>query len=173
MEEFGKNLTSYQEKLISILANQLQRVRDYLNSPDCALFKVNKDKEIGMIVTSGVRTKDDYDRLVLKGYNPSKTSDHFCGYSLNGSPTLGAADIVLTNFNNDYKYLFGKLVWRCGTYFQFGQIILEYNPATKKYWLHFGNDPELIFYFNTKDMLARKKFLTSNDNGRTYQEYKI
>ena len=172
-EEFGKNLTPYQEKLIDILAVELQRVRNYINSEACSDFKVNKKKDIGMVITSGVRTKEDYDSLVARGYNPSKTSDHFCGYSLTGNPTLGAADVILTNFNGDYKGLFNKLVWKCGNEFHFGQLILEYNPANKRYWFHFGNDPERIYGFLTDKVITRKKFLISNDNGKTYQEFKL
>lgn len=170
-EEFGEIANGYQMKLIEILAGELQKVRNWLNS-DCKEFAVNKTRDITMTVTSGVRTANDFMRLKSKGYNPSETSDHLCGFSQNSSPTLGAADIRLGNFNGDYKGVFKKLVAEVDKKFKFGQVILEYNPSTKYYWIHFGNDLELIFEKHVAAVIVRRKYLTSIDNGKSYQEYK-
>ena len=171
-EEFGEVKNGYQLKLIEILATELQKVRDWVNK-NCKEFALNSKKDITMTITSGIRTSEDFMRLKSKGYNPSETSDHLCGISVNGSPTLGAADIRFGNFNGNYKELYKKLVAAHEFYFTFGQMILEYNPSTKCYWIHFGNDPKLIFMPGTAATIARKRFLISNDNGKSYQEYNV
>ena len=53
----------------------------------------------------------------------------------------------------------------------FGQVIYEYNPATKSEWIHLGNDPEQIF--SDKVVVSRKKYLMSLDNGKTYKDFKL
>lgn len=173
LSEFGNesSFTQYQLALVKILANELQNVRDVLNSPNLRNFRVNKDKEIGMKITSGLRTQADYIKLVNKGYNPSKTSDHYFGSVPSDKPTIGAADVVLTNFNNDYEGIYKILVYSDPSYFKFGQIILEYNPSTKNYWIHFGNDPRLVFSESIANVIPRSKYLTSKDNGKTYKPY--
>ncbi|MBR6647147.1 MAG: hypothetical protein IKL09_06505, partial [Clostridia bacterium] len=78
--------TDYQLQLLQILADNLQLVRTFLQE-----FVQAGKKSVSITITSGVRTQADYERLVKNGYNPSKTSDHFCGYQLTAKPTLGAA----------------------------------------------------------------------------------
>ena len=164
LSEFTSNdLTSYQIDLLKILAGELQIVRDSLQA-----FKSGK-KAVTMTITSGVRTKADYDRLVKKGYNPSLTSDHFCGYSTDGNPTLGAADVRVNNCSLPLKQValyIKELV--LGYEVNFGQVIYERNPDTGAEWIHLGNDPEMIFKSNIQ--ISRKKFLMSLDNGKTYKE---
>lgn len=173
LSEFIKSEPNYyQRSLISTLAGQLQLVRNELNK--ILTFRKDKAKPLTMTITSGVRTNEDYNRLVAKGYNPSKTSDHFCGVQIQGTPTLGAADVVFGNLGVTYEKLYSKLVELCDSYkFNFGQIILEHNPATKVYWIHFGNDPSLIFDFNISRQIKgyRVKYLVSKDNGKTYEKY--
>lgn len=166
LSEFSKGeLTDYQVSLLRILAEELQVVRDKLQE-----FKTGT-KPVYIVITSGVRTKADYDRLVKKGYNPSKTSDHFCGYQVEGTPTLGAADIQVYNCSMKTKQIalyIKELV--LGYDVNFGQVIYEKNPDTGDEWIHLGNDPELIFKNLVK--VSRKKFLMSLDNGKTYKALK-
>ena len=166
LSEFSKGeLTDYQVSLLKILAEELQIVRDKLQ-----WYKAGK-KPVCIVITSGVRTKADYDRLVKKGYNPSKNSDHFCGYQMDGNPTLGAADIQVYNCSMTTKKIalyIKELV--LGYEANFGQVIYEKNPDTGAEWIHLGNDPELIFKSLVK--VSRKKFLMSLDNGKTYKALK-
>ena len=166
LSEFSKReLTSYQVDLLRILAGELQVVRNRLQE-----FKAGM-KPVLIVITSGVRTKADYDRLVKKGYNPSKTSDHFCGYQVDGNPTLGAADIQVYNCSMNTKQIalyIKQLV--LGYDVNFGQVIYEKNPSTGAEWIHLGNDPELIFKSSIN--VKRKKFLMSLDNGKTFKELK-
>lgn len=172
LSEFGKEsgFSAYQMSLVLILAENLQKVRDFVNSLDLSI-RVDKTKPIGMLITSGLRTQEDYNKLVAKGYNPSKTSDHYFGVSVNGFPTLGAADIQFTNFKGDYNKIYEQLVFAESNKFEFGQIILEFNPQNKKYWIHFGNSPKLIFSQCVYESVNRTKFLISKDNGKTYKPY--
>ena len=167
LEEFIKTTpTDYQRYLLTLLAKNLQIVRDKLQP-----FALNKSKAVSISITSGVRTQDDYNRLIKQGYNPSKTSDHFCGIQLDGNPTLGAADIVVNNCSLSLKDCVKKIIeWNKTNQVNFGQVIYEYNPAIKKAWIHLGNDCSLIFKdcsFN-----KRKKYLMSLDNGKTYKDFK-
>lgn len=166
LSEFAKfDLTSYQISLLKILAGEMQIVRNRLQE-----FK-SGSKPVSICVTSGVRTKEDYEKLLKKRYNPSKTSDHFCGYQINGNPTLGAADIIVKNCSLTMKRIalyIKELV--LGYDVNFGQVIYERNPATGAEWIHLGNDPELIF--KSSITLSRNKFLMSLDNGKTFQELK-
>ncbi|MCL4102517.1 hypothetical protein [Fibrobacter sp. HC4] len=84
LSEFTKSsVTDYQLSLLQLLAKNLQKVRDLLQP-----YAVS-GKRVSISITSGVRTAEDYNRLVKNGYNPSKTSDHFCGLQMAGEPTLG------------------------------------------------------------------------------------
>lgn len=166
LSEFSKGeLTSYQVDLLRILAGELQVVRNRLQE-----FKEGM-KPVYVVITSGVRTKADYDRLVKQGYNPSKTSDHFCGYQIEGTPTLGAADIQVYNCSMTTKKIALYIKQLVLSYdVNFGQVIYEKNPATGAEWIHLGNDPELIFKKGIT--VKRNKFLMSLDNGKTYKELK-
>lgn len=164
-------ITPYQQSLLQLLANNLQKVRDYLQQ-----FKKDPKKNVCIGISSGVRTQADYDRLLKKGYNPSKTSDHFCGLQLLGKPTLGAADIYVTNCTLSYKEIAKKIIeLNKNSLVDFGQIIYEYNPATKSEWIHLGNDWTKIFQDQgIIDAISktRKKYLMSLDNGKTYIDFK-
>lgn len=157
--------TEYQLSLIQLLAENLQKVRDKLQ--DYAIVK----KKVSIVINSGVRTQEDYDRLKKTGYNPSKTSDHFCGLQLLCSPTLGAVDISVKNCKLTIKEIAALLIqWDKENSINFGQIIYEYNPKTKGEWIHLGNDWEEIF--TDKIKFKRKKYLMSLDNGKTYKIFK-
>ena len=67
LNEFtNETVTPYQQSLLQLLANNLQKVRDYLQQ-----FKKDTKKNVSIGISSGVRSQADYDRLVKKGYNPS------------------------------------------------------------------------------------------------------
>jgi len=158
--------TEYQLCLLTILAENLQKVRDLLQ-----IYAVD-GKTVSIGISSGVRTQADYDRLKAKGYNPSKTSDHFCGLQLDCKPTLGAADIYIKNCKLPLKEITSLIItWDREERVDFGQVIYEYNPATKSEWIHLGNDPEQIF--SDKVVVSRKKYLMSLDNGKTYKDFKL
>jgi hypothetical protein len=133
-------------------------------------------------ISSGVRNKEDYDRLVLNGYNPSETSDHNYGNAvllkygsdkyLKYGPTynfsVGAADCVPNGITA--KELFNLTMDlvinnKC----KFGQVIYEYNPTTKAEWVHFGNDPGLYYSVHLAMFIMREKFMESIDGGKTYK----
>ena len=167
LEEFIKvTPTDYQRYLLTLLAKNLQIVRDKLQP-----FALNKSKAVSMSITSGVRTQDDYNRLVKQGYNPSKKSDHFCGVQLDGNVTLGAADVIVNNCSLSLKDCVKKIIeWDKTNQVNFGQVIYEYNPATKKDWIHLGNDWNEVF--KDSSFVSRKKYLMSLDNGKTYVDFK-
>lgn len=164
-----KNVNDYQVELLTVLANELQRVRNLLQN------RKSGTKPVTIKITSGVRTKADITRLKKQGYNPSENSDHLCGLQPNGLPTLGAADITVSNCRLSMKEiaLYIKDAVEHDLAF-FGQVIYEKNPKTGNEWIHLGNDPELIFSFatNIASAIKRKKFLMSTDNGKTYRALK-
>lgn len=164
-----KNVNDYQVELLTVLANELQRVRNLLQNLKSGT------KPVTIKITSGVRTKADITRLKKQGYNPSENSDHLCGLQPNGLPTLGAADITVSNCKLSMKEIalyIKDAVEHDLAYF--GQVIYEKNPKTGNEWIHLGNDPDLIFSFSTNiaSAIKRKKFLMSTDNGKTYRALK-
>lgn len=167
--EFGNNLNDYQLALVKILAENLQIVRDRLNSMD---LKKVKTKDVSISISSGVRTKEDYDRLKANGYNPSTTSDHFCGWAINApKPTLGAADITIGNCKISVMEVFKLIVAmnKAGET-NFGQVIYEVS-AKGNPWIHVSNNPEAIFTARVAKTVTRNPYLISLDNGKTYKAY--
>ena len=171
LSEFTKSdVTEYTLALLKLLALQLQSIRNALQE-----YTVDKSKAVTIVITSGVRTQEDYDRLVKKGYNPSKTSDHFCGLQQLSKPTLGAADIKVTNCKLPL-YEVADLIMKMNVEgkIDVGQVIYEFNPKTKNDWIHIGNDWNKIFDANFLKFfcnISRKKFLMSLDNGKTYLDF--
>lgn len=174
LSEFTKNdVTDYALALLKLLASQLQIVRNKLQS-----YAVDKKKPVSISIHSGVRSEEDYKRLIKNGYNPSKTSDHFCGYQLLSKPTLGAADIKVNNCSLTLQEIANMLIeMNDKGELDAGQIIFEYNPKTKSSWIHFGNDWWRIFdanfIFDNNLFKSRKKYLMSLDNGKTYQTFNL
>ena len=172
LEEFTKEkVTDYQIGLLKVLATQLQKLRDSLQEE-----RIDPKKPVTIGISSGVRTMADYERLKKKGYNPSKTSDHFCGLQLDGKPCIGAADIYVKNCRLSYHDIAQRLILmdQDGVV-NVGQVIWEKNPKTGSEWIHIGNDwtyifeaPEVIEAINK----TRRKYLYSPDNGETYKEFK-
>lgn len=166
LSEFTKtDVTDYQLSLLKILAGELQKVRDFLQD-----FKSGKSA-VSIGINSGLRTQADYDRLKKSGYNPSATSDHFCGLQLQGNPTIGAADISVKNCSLPLREIASKIIdLDMDGVVHFGQVIYETNPKTGSEWIHLGNDCKLIFQESVN--ISRKKYLMSLDNGKTYQTFK-
>ena len=157
----------YQNLLITLLANNLQVVRDAVKKP--------------MIVTSGVRTMMDFDRLTKQGLRPCPTSDHFFGVAVPVSRkstryqkfgetynfAVGAADIVPRNMTA--RELFDVAVdLTCRKKCYFSQIIYEENPRTGAKWVHFANPHEPLFSHNIITFLNRQKYMQSLDGGKTF-----
>lgn len=170
LSEFVKTDVNYfQLAIVKILATNLQKVRDMLQQYAVA------GKNVSINVTSGIRTEEDYTRLKNKGYNPSKTSDHFTGYQLQALPTLGAADIQVKNCTLKTKEITAKIIDMVNIGLaDFGQVIYEKNPATGTEWIHLGNDPKQIFSVEIASEIYknRARFLMSLDNGKTYVQFK-
>lgn len=162
LSEFSSyDLNEYQISLLQILANNIQIVRDRLQP-----YAV-KGKAVSVSIRSGVRRQDDYNSLKAKGYNPSATSDHFCGLQLLSKPTIGAADTVFLNCKLSHKEIALMIRdWDKQGIVSFGQIIYEINPKTNYSWIHLGNDPKNVF--TDKVAITRVKYLMSLDNGKTY-----
>lgn len=133
-------------------------------------------------ITSGVRTPEDYKRLIRAGYRPSTTSDHNFGnavkltvntrkykkYGPTYNFSVGAGDCVSHNFDVHSLFLLAcELVKRNEC--RFGQVIYEKNPKTSAEWVHFGAD--LSYYFSEKivQFIGRLPFLVSLDGGKSYQ----
>jgi hypothetical protein len=156
-------LTEYQFGLISMLAKNIQYIRDGLQK------YAAPGKTVSVSISSGVRTQNDYNRICSNGNHPSKTSDHFCGYQTTPKPTLGAADCRFINSTISMKEIYKKIVdiVKSGKAC-FGQAIYEINPATGFEWIHLGNDPKCIFSAEIAQYVPRAKFLISLDNGKTY-----
>ena len=166
LSEFTKtDVTDYQLSLLKILAGELQKVRDFLQD-----FKSGKSA-VSISINSGLRTQADYDRLKKSGYNPSATSDHFCGLQLQGKPTIGAADIAVKNCSLTLREIASKIIEldKFGDV-HFGQVIYETNPKTGSEWIHLGNDWTQIFHPDID--VSRTKYMQSLDNGKTYQAVK-
>ena len=166
-EFISSDPNAYQLVLLTKLAKNLQIVRDLLQD-----YSVT-GKKVSVSITSGVRTEADYNRLVSKGYNPSKTSDHFCGLQLSAKPTIGAADLKINNCKLSYRQIAAKLIeWNEDTKndLLLGQIIYERNPATGAEWIHVGNDWYNVFDTEIAKAIdtMRQKYLMSLDNGKTY-----
>lgn len=173
LSEFTKiEQTDYSLALLTLLASQLQIVRNNLQD-----YAKDKTRQVSISINSGVRTSADYDRLKKAGHNPSETSDHFCGLQLKCKPTLGAADIRLTNCNISLQEVANLLIeWDKAGQINFGQIIFEYNPKTKYAWIHVGNDWNSIFstdFLQDFYKISRKKYLMSLDNGKTYKTFDL
>lgn len=164
--------SDYSIALLKLLASQLQIVRNNLQE-----YAKDRKKQVSISISSGVRTHADYDRLKKSGYNPSETSDHFCGLQLKCKPTLGAADITVSNCSLSLHDIASMIIyWNIEGYVNFGQIIFEYNPKTKSAWIHVGNDWNSIFASTfLKDFydINRKKYLMSLDNGKTYKTFNL
>jgi hypothetical protein len=141
------------------LANTLQAIRTAIGKP--------------IVISSGVRSLDDYRRLQAQGLNPSATSDHFFGAEVpraNGTLyrlALGAADITCPSmpavelYNAIAKMRYeGKI--------KTGQLLLEKN---KTMWVHIANHPDPFLLPSEK---AQRTEISlggmgySLDNGKTF-----
>jgi hypothetical protein len=165
--------SQYRRRLLNNLAKNLQIIRNEI--PAGAYMKV----------TGGVRTLSDYDRLRKKGYNPSETSDHYCGSSVPlsyGSKkykkygetynfAVGAADIVPKGMGVWDLFVLAATLTKKGEC-DFGQIIYEkspnQDPAKVKEWVHFGGSLKGIFSNAIIKLVARSQFMKTTNGGKSY-----
>jgi len=157
----------YQKRLIKDLAQNLQVLRDIAKVP--------------IKIMSGVRSMDDYYRLQGSGYNPSETSDHFCGVAVPIKPTstkykkfgstynfaVGAGDCIPNGMS---VRTFFELAMKAyvDSKVKFGQIIYEKDPVKKVEWVHVSNLYEHYFSSSTVAWLGKTKFMQSVDGGKNY-----
>ena len=159
----------FQLSLLKLIAGELQKVRNWINTQPANDWRINPSMEIGINISNGVRTVNDFMRLKGAGYNPSKSSDHFYGFApYFAAPTLGAADVTFSNCKKSLYDVHEAICKLAATgAVSFGQII--YEKGKNSPWIHFGNEWTKIF----KDEITgntRKRFLQSLDNGVTYTE---
>ncbi len=157
-----------------VLMSSLQRVRNVVNTGKFLKFRIDPKKEISMRISSGVRTSQDYDRLVSQGYYPSKTSDHFFGiHPTTRQPypqSTGAGDVKFGNCNDVYE-LFKLLVEEVPMFLHqsFKQVIYE---KMNSEWLHFGNSYHAVYSEVIADDLYEKyqggHILETFNGGRNY-----
>jgi hypothetical protein len=151
-------------------------LRDRLNIVRAALG-------IPLQITGCYRDAAAVHDLIVRGYNPSKTSDHFWAdpvpttsitmlrqYGKAFIFSAGAVDMVPKG--KDVLTVFQKIVemQKSGAV-EFGQVI--YERAGEKEWVHVSNPRTLLF---TPEALARAGavktvFLASIDGGQSYQPY--
>jgi hypothetical protein len=160
-----------QDLMIKTLAANIQLV---INSFSCHVT-----------FSSGVRVADDYNRLVQEGYNPSPTSDHFCGNVVPVDPikqsdiykqfgpyymfSTGAADTIPTvNINDFFK---AAIAMNKNGVTNFGQIIHETNPEKKTEWIHLSNNLNSFFSPKVCNLIQRPQYLYTIDGGKTYQVF--
>lgn len=162
--------SEYQELLIKELAENLQVVRSEL--PEGCYMKI----------TSGVRTLSDYNRLINKGYKPSKTSDHNCGVAIplekhekkfkkfgeTYNFSVGAADVVAVGMSVKELFNLSVKLYQGGKC-NFGQIIYEYDPNDGDEWVHYGNSLKDLFAPQVVSMINRSRFMKSVNGGRSYE----
>lgn len=160
----------FQKGLIVNLAKDLQVVRSAM--PRGAWIQI----------TSGVRSAQDYTRLINAGYRPSKTSDHNFGnavplkantvkYKKYGSTynfSVGAADCVPRNFPVKSLFELAVHLTQEGVC-NFGQVIYEKSPKSGAEWVHLGADPSYCFSEEIVRFMKRTQFLVSLDGGKSYQ----
>lgn len=133
-------------------------------------------------VTSGVRTIEDLERLRKAGYNPSETSDHYCGVAVPlESPkkkkkygdfytfSVGAADCVPAGDVFEAFKLAVELTKE--KIMRAGQVIYETNGAGTE-WIHISNTRTSLFSSKVSVALPLKlQFLVSKNYGKSYQIY--
>jgi len=168
-----ESIPKVQMFLIKSLANQLEAVRTILTTE----FR----KSVPIHITSGWRTREDFDRLVSQGYHPSETSDHYYGVPISiqalekklkwgdvYSYSVGATDIIPVNV--DIEKAFEVICQKAKDKILFlGQVIHEYNRAKGQDWIHLSNSPLLMYsQAFVNEFLLRSQFLVSNDGGVSY-----
>jgi hypothetical protein len=166
---------------LKLLSEKLEFVREQAN-----LKFPNRAK--GIKVSSGVRTFEGAQKLRLKGYNPSVTSDHFLGEKvfLSGPErakkgdkyghvfdvATGAVDCYVIGLNNrQMADLYEYLVLNERQFFikNVGQFIFEKGKSSC--WFHISNKIEDVFGPSLARLIDRDLFLTSLDNGASYKQF--
>jgi len=163
-----------QKSMIYILTENIQKLRDKANT-------LKKSSSVAINISSGIRTMADYYRLQGSGYNPSQTSDHFCGtamplevgtdkYKKFGSTynfSSGAGDCVVVGMPTYDFFKMAMDEFRL-THVKFGQIIYEKDPIKKVDWVHLSGAYENYFSDSIVRWLDKKPFLKSLNGGKSY-----
>ena len=128
-----------------------------------------------------------YRTLIKRGYNPSPTSDHFWGQSIE---TIRERD--KKKYGDSYSFSSGAVDFGCSGRgslvsvfndirglestgaIKVGQCILESKTEKGKIvsqWIHISNPREIIYdaEFMKELQIKPRKFLYSKDNGKTYK----
>lgn len=141
------------------------------------------------IITSGIRTYDDYLRLLKKGYSPSSTSDHFAGnivkltkqtdiakYGDFYNLSTFAIDVVFPKYNMELicKHIYNKIEYDidtiphlCSDVKDVKQLIYEVSGNST--WIHISLPYSCIYNDDVAKMYSidfeKRKYLKYN-NGR-------
>jgi len=162
----------YQKMMITTLAENIQKLRDGANA-------LKKSSNVSIGISSGIRTMADYYRLQGAGYNPSPTSDHFCGMAV----PIEAGTAKHVKFGDTYNFASGAadcVVRGMSTYdffkiamdqfrlsrAEFGQVIYEKDEKVE--WIHLSNAYENYFSDRIVTWLDKTPFLKSLNGGKTY-----
>jgi hypothetical protein len=167
-----KSLNSRTIDQLHAIAKLLQAIRDKIGKP--------------ITVTSGVRTEEDFNRLLKNGNNPSPTSDHYYGnivscaagsvafnkYGVTYSLATGAADIVCLSMETvDF---FNKILkMRYDGVIKTGQLLIEKNKTMM--WVHIANHPDSWLTDEQKKLRGDYSIAGvaySSDNGKNFTSIK-
>ncbi len=162
-----KPTNPYQLFLIKLLATELQIVSDAINNSPIK-------------ITSGVRTKYDYNRLKKAGYYPSPTSDHYCGTPVCGETrkakffegiypfATGAVDIQVPNMKLDEVFNTIVKLQRSGKV-SFGQIIYEGG------WIHISNSMDNVLRGLREGGILNHSgdIMVSSNSGKSYNRIEV
>jgi len=126
-----------------------------------------------ILVTSGVRTQQDHDRLVSRGYKPSETSDHLVN-EVNGYAT-GAVDLVpmcdgYVDYDAVWDLASAMRLLAQGGHIRPGQLIREEltkDDGSVTRWIHVSLPVDSMFSYrmspHVKATKHRQQFLTIID----------
>lgn len=178
----GYKPTKLQEHLWQIMKdNFLNPIRNFVGSAG--------------IITSGIRTYDDYKRLTKDGYNPSSTSDHFAGniiklekqsdinkYGEYYNLSTFAVDVVFPDYNMERicKYIYNKIEYDldmipylCSEVRDVKQLIFETRGSST--WIHISLPYSCIYADDVAKMFnngfEKRKYLRYADKKYTITDF--
>lgn len=149
--------TDQQKYCLNILANEiLQPIRDKFGP---------------VVITSGLRNKDSYEKLLEEGYPASKMSDHFAWSSINPKGT-GAADFYCSDKNmmlcaggGSMGYVFDWII--TNLYYKCRQMIFYPDMNV----IHVSNHFNSIFKMS--DTIAKENKVLIKRKGQPFISYLI
>lgn len=122
-----------------------------------------RDKFGSVKITSGLRTKQSYEKLIEQGYPASKTSDHFGWSDVNPKGT-GAADFVVLGEADQlsaFHWIIKTLYDKCR------QII--YYPDMNI--IHVSNNFNSIFF--KEDSINEDRKIMTKRSGESFKSYSL